>query len=63
MSQLLRFFRDHLRTHAPTIAGASLLLLMAGLCQGALIASIKAGLSARPSFFIRKFFFTVSNSA
>ena len=41
MSRLLRFFKDHLRTHAPTIAGASLLLLLAGLCQGALIASIK----------------------
>ncbi len=41
MSQLLRFFRDHLRPHLPLIAGASLLLLLAGLCQGALIASIK----------------------
>ncbi|HJW42958.1 MAG TPA: ABC transporter transmembrane domain-containing protein [Geothrix sp.] len=41
MAQILRFFRDHLRPHAPLIAGASLLLLLAGLCQGALIASIK----------------------
>ncbi len=41
MSRLLRFFRDHLRPHAPLIAGASLLLLLAGFCQGALIASIK----------------------
>ena len=41
MSRILRFFRDHLRPHAPAIAGASLLLLLAGLCQGALIASIK----------------------
>ena len=41
MSRLLRFFNDHLRAHAPLIAGASLLLLLAGLCQGALIASIK----------------------
>ena len=41
MSRLLRFFKDHLRPHASLIAGASLLLLMAGLCQGALIASIK----------------------
>ena len=41
MSRLLRFFNDHLRPHAPLIAGASLLLLLAGLCQGALIASIK----------------------
>ena len=41
MSRLLRFFKDHLRPHAPLIAGASLLLLLAGLCQGAIIASIK----------------------
>jgi subfamily B ATP-binding cassette protein MsbA len=41
MSQLRRFFHDHLRPHAPLIALASLLLLLAGLCQGALIASIK----------------------
>ncbi|HEX7553047.1 MAG TPA: ABC transporter transmembrane domain-containing protein, partial [Geothrix sp.] len=41
MSQLRRFFKDHLRPHAPLIALASLLLLLAGLCQGALIASIK----------------------
>ncbi len=41
MSRLLRFFNDHLRTHVPLIAGASVLLLRAGLCQGALIASIK----------------------
>jgi subfamily B ATP-binding cassette protein MsbA len=41
MSQLRRFFNDHLRPHAPLIALASLLLLLAGLCQGALIASIK----------------------
>ena len=41
MSRLLRFFNDHLRTHVPLIAGASVLLLLAGLCQGALIASIK----------------------
>jgi subfamily B ATP-binding cassette protein MsbA len=41
MVQLRRFFSDHLRPHAPLIALASLLLLLAGLCQGALIASIK----------------------
>lgn len=41
MAQLLRFFRDHLKIHAPFIAAASGLLLLAGLCQGALIASIK----------------------
>jgi subfamily B ATP-binding cassette protein MsbA len=41
MSRILRFFNDHLRAHAPAIAGASVLLLLAGLCQGALIASIK----------------------
>lgn len=41
MAQILRFFRDHLKPHAPLIAGASVLLLLAGLCQGALIASIK----------------------
>jgi len=41
MSQLLRFFKDHLRPHASLIAGGSLFLLLAGLCQGALIASIK----------------------
>jgi len=41
MSRLLRFFKDHLRPHAPLIAGGSLFLLLAGLCQGALIASIK----------------------
>ena len=41
MSRLLRIFNDHLRTHVPLIAGASVLLLLAGLCQGALIASIK----------------------
>ncbi|WP_306590708.1 ABC transporter ATP-binding protein [Geothrix sp. 21YS21S-4] len=41
MSRILRFFRDHLRPHAPFIAAATLLLLLAGLCQGALIASIK----------------------
>src|ERR1035438_3623225 len=41
MTRLLRFFKDHLRLHAPTIAAGSLLLLLAGLCQGALIASIK----------------------
>ena len=41
MTRLLRFFRDHLRPHAPTVAAGSLLLLLAGLCQGALIASIK----------------------
>ncbi len=41
MSRLLRFFNDHLRAHAAAIALASFLLLLAGLCQGALIASIK----------------------
>ncbi len=41
MMQLRRFFHDHLRIHVPAIAGASVLLLLAGLCQGALIASIK----------------------
>ena len=41
MSQLRRFFRDHLRPHLPLMAGSALLLLLAGLCQGALITSIK----------------------
>ena len=41
MTQLRRFFREHLKAHAPTIALASVLLLLAGFCQGALIASVK----------------------
>ena len=41
MSRLARFFSDHLRSHVPAIAAAALLLMLAGLCQGALIASIK----------------------
>ena len=41
MTQLRRFFRDHLRPHVPLMAGSAVLLLLAGLCQGALIASIK----------------------
>ena len=41
MSSIRRFFHEHLRAHLPLILGATGLLLLAGLCQGALIASIK----------------------
>jgi subfamily B ATP-binding cassette protein MsbA len=41
MIQLRRFFNDHLRSHLPLMFGATLLLLLAGLCQGALITSLK----------------------
>ena len=41
MHQLRRFFNDHLRSHLPLMFGATLLLLLAGLCQGALITSLK----------------------
>ncbi len=41
MNQIRRFFNDHLRSHLPLIAGATVLLLLAGLCQGALIACLK----------------------
>ncbi len=41
MNQLRRFFNDHLRSHLPLMAGATALLLLAGLCQGALITSLK----------------------
>ncbi|HJV21559.1 MAG TPA: ABC transporter ATP-binding protein [Holophagaceae bacterium] len=41
MNQLRRFFNDHLRTHLPLMAGATVFLLLAGLCQGALITSLK----------------------
>ena len=34
MRSLQRFFRDHLRIHLPVILGGSLLLTLAGLCQG-----------------------------
>ncbi len=41
MNQIRRFFHDHLRSQVPLMVGATVLLLLAGLCQGALITSIK----------------------
>ena len=41
MQSLRRFFQDHLRTHLPLILGGSLLLTLAGLCQGLMVTSMK----------------------
>jgi subfamily B ATP-binding cassette protein MsbA len=41
MRSLHRFFLDHLRIHLPTILGGSLLLTLAGLCQGLMVTSLK----------------------
>jgi subfamily B ATP-binding cassette protein MsbA len=41
MSSFLRFFREHLKRFLPLIVGGSLLLTLAGLCQGAMIGIIQ----------------------
>ncbi len=41
MPSLKRFFQDHLRSHLPLILGGSLLLTLAGLCQGLMVTSLK----------------------
>ena len=41
MSSFARFFREHLKRFLPLIVGGSLLLSLAGLCQGAMIAIIQ----------------------
>ncbi len=41
MTNLYRFFREHLRANLPLIALGSFLMLLAGLCQGALLFSLQ----------------------
>ena len=41
MSSFLRFFREHLKRFLPLIAAGSLLLTLAGACQGILIATLR----------------------
>ena len=41
MASFVRFFREHLKRFLPLIIGGSLLLFLAGLCQGAMIAIIQ----------------------
>ena len=41
MSSFARFFREHLKRFLPLIVGGSVLLSLAGLCQGAMIAIIQ----------------------
>lgn len=41
MPSLLRFVRDHLRPHLPLILAGSLLLSLAGLCQGLMVTTLK----------------------
>ena len=41
MSSFARFFRDHLRHYVPLIVGGSLLLSLAGACQGLMIGILK----------------------
>jgi len=41
MSSLRRFFREHLWPYLPQNLGGFLLLMMAGLCQGALVTTLK----------------------
>ena len=41
MSSFLRFFREHLKRYLPLIIGGSLLLTLAGLCQGLMIGILR----------------------
>jgi len=41
MASFLRFFREHLKRFLPLIVGGSVLLFLAGLCQGAMIGIIQ----------------------
>ncbi len=41
MPNLYRFFREHLRANLPIIALGSLFMLLAGLCQGAMLFSLR----------------------
>ncbi len=41
MSSFRRFFREHLWRYLPQNLGGSLLLMLAGLCQGALVTALK----------------------
>jgi len=41
MSSFLRFFREHLKRYLPLIAGGSLLLTLAGACQGLMIGLLR----------------------
>jgi len=41
MTNLYRFFREHLRANLPLIALGSVLMLLAGLCQGAMLFSLR----------------------
>ena len=41
MSSFLRFFREHLKEYLPLIAGGSVLLTLAGACQGLLIGILR----------------------
>ncbi len=41
MTNLYRFFREHLRANLPIIALGSLFMLLAGLCQGAMLFSLR----------------------
>ena len=41
MSSFIRFFREHLKRFLPLIAGGSLLLTLAGACQGLLIGILR----------------------
>ena len=41
MASFTRFFREYLKRYLPLIAGGSLLLSLAGACQGLIIAIIR----------------------
>ena len=41
MPNLYRFFKEHLRANLPIIALGSLFMLLAGLCQGAMLFSLR----------------------
>jgi len=41
MSSFFRFYHEHLKRFLPTIAGGSVLMLLAGICQGAMIGIIQ----------------------
>ena len=41
MTSILRFYREHLKSYLPLIIGGTLLMVLAGMCQGLMVTTLK----------------------
>ncbi|HNX94467.1 MAG TPA: ABC transporter transmembrane domain-containing protein [Holophaga sp.] len=41
MTSILRFYREHLKSYLPLIIGGTLLMILAGMCQGLMVTTLK----------------------